>query len=392
MDRRRLHGTTSAFGDPRRSAADAVQRARPELPLPTPLRAFPSAIARPTEPPGLQVTVLGDTPSLDLQVNGVLTAHTARTFCRAVHGVIDAHPRRVRIDLGDVAGIDVIGVAVLLQATTLARQHGAQITLSLNAKLYRTLLDAEVLGEVPDGAEGRGVVLTGADVVEPRAAPAGHCPEVPEPWMASTGRLGLRKPAWQELVLFQRWANEPPIADMVGSRLLYACRHLGPYHPDFVRLVRDDVTSLTLLIEPALAPTPIGFVRLYGINLAEQFAFLETAAPNPPGGPRGLGIEASRLLIAYGMDVLGLCRVEAKVYAYNIASINALRRNGFEQEGVLRQARRHEGRRWDVFVFGILADGMRRQRARHPFPAMGLWTTSDAAPPSRDTGCDAARG
>jgi RimJ/RimL family protein N-acetyltransferase len=38
------------------------------------------------------------------------------------------------------------------------------------------------------------------------------------------------------------------------------------------------------------------------------------------------------------MDVLGLRRLEAKVYEYNVLSMNSLARNGFRQEGVLRQA------------------------------------------------------
>jgi len=53
---------------------------------------------------------------------------------------------------------------------------------------------------------------------------------------------------------------------------------------------------------------------------------------------RGYGVEAGKLISYYGVDVLGVRRIEAKAYAYNVLSMNALRRNGFKQEGVLRQA------------------------------------------------------
>ena len=121
---------------------------------------------------------------------------------------------------------------------------------------------------------------------------------------------------------------------MVGSDLLYRCRHLGPGHPEVAGLILDNPSSLTVLVEPlGTRGEPVGFVRLYGIRLTSAIAFLETAVAR-----RGWGVEASRLLVAYAMDALGLHRIEAKVYRYNTPSINALTRNSFQQEGVLRDA------------------------------------------------------
>jgi RimJ/RimL family protein N-acetyltransferase len=161
---------------------------------------------------------------------------------------------------------------------------------------------------------------------------------------------------------------------MVGSELLYRCRHLGPYHPDVAREILASPTSLTLFVEPLARPGhPVGFVRLFDIRLTDGIAFLETVVTTGESLRRGWGVEASRLLLAYGCDVLGLQRVEAKAYGYNVLSANALRRNGFEQEGVLRGAHRHQGRRWDILVFAILAEGMRAQRARESYPFFGYW-------------------
>ena len=79
---------------------------------------------------------------------------------------------------------------------------------------------------------------------------------------------------------------------------------------------------------------------------------------------RGFGVEAGKLISYYGVDVLGLRRIEAKVYEYNALSANSLRRNGFHQEGVLRKAGYQDGRYWDVFVFGILKDEIDEQRKK----------------------------
>jgi RimJ/RimL family protein N-acetyltransferase len=79
---------------------------------------------------------------------------------------------------------------------------------------------------------------------------------------------------------------------------------------------------------------------------------------------KGWGVEASRLLLAYALDHIGIHRVEAKVFAYNQISINSLRRNGFRQEGVLREACFTDGKFWDILVFGILKEEMEQERKK----------------------------
>ena len=134
-------------------------------------------------------------------------------------------------------------------------------------------------------------------------------------------------------------------------------------------LILDNPSSLTVLVEPlGTRGEPVGFLRLYGIRLTSAIAFLETAVAR-----RGWGVEASRLLVAYAMDTLGLHRIEAKVYRYNTPSINALTRNSFQQEGVLRDACLHDGKRCDILVFSILEDEVRHQRQREQYPYMGFW-------------------
>jgi RimJ/RimL family protein N-acetyltransferase len=179
----------------------------------------------------------------------------------------------------------------------------------------------------------------------------------------------LRLPTAEDLSHFDAWARDPLLAHMVGSDLLYRCRHLGPGHPEVAGLILDNPSSLTVLVEPlGTRGEPVGFLRLYGIRLTSAIAFLETAVAR-----RGWGVEASRLLVAYAMDALGLRRIEAKVYRYNTPSINALTRNSFQQEGVLRDACLHDGKRCDILVFSILADEVQHRRQREQYPYMGFW-------------------
>jgi len=311
-----------------------------------------------------------DTEFARLKYEGVLTCTTAPGFCQAVQAALRGDVTGLQLNLEEVKHADAVGLAALLQATRHARRRGIACTILPSAVVYRALLRAELLDELP--LEGPG---GGSDLTEITDAILDDSALTP---VAASGRIVLRPPAWDELGLFAQWANEPLLDQMVGSPLLYHCRHTGPYHPEFVARALYDPTALTLLIQSTESGSPpIGFVRLHGIHLVERFAFVETALGDAGSLRKGWGVEASRLALAYAMDTLEVHRVEAKVYAYNVPSINALRRNGFALEGVLREARRYDGRRWDVLVFSILEPEMRAQRARDGFPPMGLWS-SDA--------------
>jgi RimJ/RimL family protein N-acetyltransferase/anti-anti-sigma regulatory factor len=315
---------------------------------------------------------MSNDPEFALRYEGALTCATAPAFCRAIEGAFDAPVARLQLNLEEVKHADAVGLAALLQAARRARQRGITCSILPSAVVYRALLRAELLDEL--SLQGPGGGPETSEVTEAVLDDSAQTP------VAACGRIVLRQPAWDELGLFARWAHEPLLDQMVGSPLLYHCRHTGPYHPEFVARALYDPTALTLLIQSTEAgAAPVGFVRLHGIHLVERFAFVETALGDAGSLRKGWGVEATRLALAYAMDTLELHRVEAKVYAYNVPSMNALRRNGFFLEGSLREARRYDGRRWDVLVFSILEPEMRAQRARDGFPSMSPW------PPHADT-------
>jgi RimJ/RimL family protein N-acetyltransferase/ABC-type transporter Mla MlaB component len=301
-----------------------------------------------------------------------LTARTAASFCRVIDDVLGARGRIV-IAADTVKKVDAAGLAVLVQASRQASRCGAELSVVASAELHRALLDSALLDDVP---------ITSARAVAPGDTiriVAGAVPDELDALIA-TPEMTLRVPAWDDLASFDRWAVEPLLDQMVGSRLLYRCRHLAAHDADFVAEVTANPTALTALIVPAQTGRPVGFVRLYQIDLVEGFAFLETAVADVRALRRGWGVLASRLLLCWAMDVLGLHRVEAKVYAYNALSVNALTRNGFVREGRLRSAREYDGRRWDLLVFGILHEEMVAQRTRHDVPPTRLWSLSATDP------------
>ncbi|MEV7277011.1 GNAT family protein [Streptomyces sp. NPDC093111] len=75
----------------------------------------------------------------------------------------------------------------------------------------------------------------------------------------------------------------------------------------------------------------------------------------PEGIGRGLGTEATRLMLGHAFDGLGLYRVWLEVYAFNPRARRAYEKAGFRAEGVLRGALRWEGERVDAPVMAVLA-------------------------------------
>jgi RimJ/RimL family protein N-acetyltransferase len=75
----------------------------------------------------------------------------------------------------------------------------------------------------------------------------------------------------------------------------------------------------------------------------------------PRGRNRGLGTEATRLIVGYGFERLGLHRIALEVYAFNPRARRVYEKAGFRAEGVLRESLRYDGRWIDATVMSILA-------------------------------------
>jgi RimJ/RimL family protein N-acetyltransferase len=178
-------------------------------------------------------------------------------------------------------------------------------------------------------------------------------------------RVHLRTFTRADLAGLTEWVDDPFLERMVGSEFLHAYKHDWDKAPGFHDAIMNDPTQVVLMVEANRGWTkPVGVVRLFNIHLLEGYAFLETIITDQRAIRRGYGVEAGKLISYYGVDVLGVRRIEAKVYEYNVLSMNSLKRNGFHQEGVLRQAGFDGTRYWDVVVFGILKDEIEAVRRR----------------------------
>jgi RimJ/RimL family protein N-acetyltransferase len=68
-------------------------------------------------------------------------------------------------------------------------------------------------------------------------------------------------------------------------------------------------------------------------------------------------------MLLFAFAELNLFRISADVPEYNQGALALVRKFGFVAEVCRRQALERDGRRWDLFVFGLLKDEWLNQAA-----------------------------
>ena len=82
----------------------------------------------------------------------------------------------------------------------------------------------------------------------------------------------------------------------------------------------------------------------------------------------GLFVEAARLMLNFGVDIVGTQRFEARAVVANGRGNGALRKIGAVQEGILRRSFLRNGQYHDQVLWSVLAEDWRLQRIGQQAP------------------------
>jgi RimJ/RimL family protein N-acetyltransferase len=105
----------------------------------------------------------------------------------------------------------------------------------------------------------------------------------------------------------------------------------------------------------------IGRAAIYWIEWSNASGFIRLGIGAAADRGRGLGTQALRMLLRFAFAELNLFRVTALVPEYNEAAIALLKKFGFTREVCRRKSLERDGRRWDLYVFGLLNDEWQNQ-------------------------------
>lgn len=108
----------------------------------------------------------------------------------------------------------------------------------------------------------------------------------------------------------------------------------------------------------------IGNIGLHKINYRSRHATLGIIIGEDNQWRKGYGTEAIFLLIRYAFLTCNLHRIDSSVIAPNIGSIRCHEKNGFRQEGILRERHFVDGHYFDEILFGLLFKEWRVRQKR----------------------------
>ncbi|NED98789.1 GNAT family N-acetyltransferase [Phytoactinopolyspora halotolerans] len=120
----------------------------------------------------------------------------------------------------------------------------------------------------------------------------------------------------------------------------------------------EQTDRIDLVVEDRQTGEYLGELSLNEIDGDNESAGFRIALNSEHLG-RGLGPEATRLILKYAFDAIGLHRVRLEVFSFNERAIRSYEKCGFVREGRMRDALLWDGERYDTLIMGMLRDELR---------------------------------
>ncbi|WP_203230274.1 GNAT family N-acetyltransferase [Segeticoccus rhizosphaerae] len=164
-------------------------------------------------------------------------------------------------------------------------------------------------------------------------------------------RVRLRELRDADLAPLQAWWRDPEVAVFNNQ--------VKPQPDALVEEMlrgwsRNDAAGSAAFCIETLDCELVGHAALFGAEAQNRCAtfgiFLDPARQG-----QGLGSDATRLMVRYGFETLGLHRIELSVNALNTRAVAAYEKAGFVREGLLREKLYYAGAFRDQAIMGVLA-------------------------------------
>lgn len=149
------------------------------------------------------------------------------------------------------------------------------------------------------------------------------------------------------------WFNDPEATRKVDQHRFPNSRQKQ------LEFYRSQISGSSSKLQLGIVPTGtkklVGVVSLSGIDWVSRKAEFAIMIGEAKWRGRGLGTEATRLILEHGFQRLNLHRIYLGVHAGHKAAIASYKRAGFKPEGVARDALYLDGKYHDVIQMGVLA-------------------------------------
>jgi diamine N-acetyltransferase len=146
------------------------------------------------------------------------------------------------------------------------------------------------------------------------------------------------------------WINNPRLVTLSAAFRPVSQQDHDTWFADVQRRADTRIFGIRLTDGDRL----VGSCQLHSIHPVHRCAELQIRIGAEDARGRRVGTEATRLLLRYGFENLGLHRIYLHVFATNDRALRLYRRVGLRTEGTLREAACIEGVWTDVILMAIL--------------------------------------
>ncbi len=169
------------------------------------------------------------------------------------------------------------------------------------------------------------------------------------------------------LPLLERWDNDFATVELrSGEARPKSSAEIAAIYEPLIRGERPDWIGFAIYALPSLEP--IGITNIRDFTNANRTAEFGISIGDPAYRGRGLGTEATRLVLDFAFTVLGVHNVWLDTASYNTAAISAYQKAGFVEIGRRREALRLGDRLYDVVLMDCLATDFQRPPGDAPLP------------------------
>jgi RimJ/RimL family protein N-acetyltransferase len=159
---------------------------------------------------------------------------------------------------------------------------------------------------------------------------------------------------------YRHWLNDPEITRYTETGTFpTTAEDLENYY----RSVAGSRNDVMLAIVDRHSGRHIGNVKLGPIHWIHRTATLGILIGEKEFWGKGVGLEATRLMVDYGFQCLNLHRIDLGVFAEHKAAIRCYEKAGFKVEGRMREDLFRDGKYRDRLWMGLLRSEYKPQNA-----------------------------
>lgn len=130
----------------------------------------------------------------------------------------------------------------------------------------------------------------------------------------------------------------------------YSQEHISNWIKDKQKSSNDYVFAIRNIVNDDF----LGYIDLNSISWNNRVATLSIGIGASDVRGKGYGTEAMQLILEFGFHELNLHRIQLSVLSYNEPAIGLYEKVGFVKEGCFREYVQRDGKKYDMYLYGIL--------------------------------------